>query len=146
MTLTPSERRGALVLLTIFALGAARDLWEARPAARRAVPVDALAPRPFPDPVSPDTGDAGSLAGAGSRVPRPFAAPADPIEINRASAAELEALPGVGPVLAERIVAYRREHGPFRAAEELMAVRGVGPKSFARMRQRIRVSAADTTR
>ena len=50
------------------------------------------------------------------------------ININSASAAELDELPRVGPVLAERIVAWREEHGPFAAVEELDAVDGVGPK------------------
>ncbi|WP_426297766.1 helix-hairpin-helix domain-containing protein [Arthrobacter sp. R-11] len=50
------------------------------------------------------------------------------ININTASAGELDELPRVGPVLAERIVAWREEHGPFAAVEELDAVEGVGPK------------------
>ena len=49
------------------------------------------------------------------------------IDINRADEAELEALPGVGPAIASRIVAYRREHGRFRSWEELEEVSGIGP-------------------
>ena len=48
------------------------------------------------------------------------------ININRASAAELEALRGIGPTLARRIVEYRQEHGPFAAVEDLVRVRGIG--------------------
>ncbi|WP_120521411.1 helix-hairpin-helix domain-containing protein [Arthrobacter celericrescens] len=62
-------------------------------------------------------GGTGSAGGAGARI-----------NINTASAAELDELPRVGPVLAERIVAWREEHGPFAAVEELDAVDGVGPK------------------
>ena len=55
---------------------------------------------------------------------------ADPVEMarlyNAAGADELESLPGIGPVLAQRIVDYRTEHGPFRSAEELMQVEGIG--------------------
>lgn len=48
------------------------------------------------------------------------------VNINTASAQELEALPGIGPVLAERIIAYRSENGGFRAPEELAKVKGIG--------------------
>ncbi|RIK37009.1 MAG: DNA-binding protein [Chloroflexi bacterium] len=50
-----------------------------------------------------------------------------PININTASATALETLPGIGPVLAERIVAYRTEHGPFQDIAELQAIRGISP-------------------
>lgn len=49
----------------------------------------------------------------------------EPLNINTASAAELEALPGIGPVLAERITAYRMEHGPFTSVDQLMDVEGI---------------------
>ena len=49
------------------------------------------------------------------------------IDINHADAAELTALPGVGKVTAEAIVAYRDEHGPFASVEELLLVPGLGP-------------------
>ena len=48
------------------------------------------------------------------------------VNINTAGADELESLPGIGPVLAQRIVDYRTEHGPFRSAEELTQVEGIG--------------------
>jgi competence protein ComEA len=53
------------------------------------------------------------------------------IDVNSVSAAELEALPGVGPALASRIVAYRTEHGRFKSPEELLAVPGIGEKTLA---------------
>ena len=58
----------------------------------------------------------------------PSDAPTGPVivNINTASAADLETLPGIGPVLAARIVAYREENGPFRAPEELSRVKGIG--------------------
>lgn len=52
------------------------------------------------------------------------------VNINNAGARELEALPGIGQVLAERIVAYRDQHGPFRNVRDLMKVSGIGPKKF----------------
>lgn len=61
------------------------------------------------------------------------------ISVNRATASDLEALPGVGPVLAERIVAYREENGPFRAPEDLLDVPGIGESKLASIRDLIRV-------
>ena len=60
------------------------------------------------------------------------------LNINTASVAELEKLPGIGPGIAERIVAYRKEHGPFRRAEHLMMVRGISEQKFRDIRSRIR--------
>jgi competence protein ComEA len=59
------------------------------------------------------------------------------IDLNRATAAELEALPGVGPVLAGRIVAYRDLHGPFTTVEDLLDVGGIGEAKLAAMRDAI---------
>ena len=66
------------------------------------------------------------------------AAPAA-VDLNRATARELEKLPGVGPVLAGRIVAHRQRYGPFRQPEELLAVRGIGPRLLERLRPHVRV-------
>jgi competence ComEA-like helix-hairpin-helix protein len=60
------------------------------------------------------------------------------VDLNRADAAALETLPGVGPVLAARIVAYRDSAGPFRSPDELLEVSGVGPATLARFRDRVR--------
>lgn len=54
-------------------------------------------------------------------------APPPRLDLNRASAAELDALPGIGPVIAERIVAWRQAHGPFRSLDDLTRVSGIGP-------------------
>jgi len=74
---------------------------------------------------------------------RPRARAADPpdarIAVNRASAAELETLPGIGPALAAAIVEERRTGGPFRSAEDLMRVRGIGPALVRRVTSRIRI-------
>jgi competence protein ComEA len=55
------------------------------------------------------------------------------INVNTASAAELEALSGIGPVLAARIVAYREAYGPFGSVEDLEAVEGIGPRTVERL-------------
>ncbi len=61
------------------------------------------------------------------------------IAINQADASSLEALPGVGPVLAERIVAHREANGPFETAEDLLEVPGIGEAKLAAMRDSIAV-------
>lgn len=62
-----------------------------------------------------------------------------PLDLNLATAEQLEQLPGVGPVLAGRIVEYRTEHGGFRSVEQLHEVSGIGPKRFADLEDRVRV-------
>lgn len=61
------------------------------------------------------------------------------VDINKAPASELEKLPGMGRGLAERIVTYRKQHGPFRRVEHLMMVRGISEKKFRELQQWIRV-------
>ena len=56
-----------------------------------------------------------------------------PIDLNRATAQELQKLPGIGPALAERIVAFRNERGRFSKPEELKEVSGIGAKTYARL-------------
>lgn len=53
-----------------------------------------------------------------------------PININTAAAADLDQLPGIGPSLAQSIIAYRDANGPFETLEELMQVPGIGPRTF----------------
>jgi competence protein ComEA len=55
---------------------------------------------------------------------------AGPININLATQAELESLPGIGPVIAQRIIAYRDENGPFTTTEAIQNVAGIGPATF----------------
>lgn len=61
------------------------------------------------------------------------------ININTASAEELEELPRIGPVIARRIVAYREEEGAFQNVEEIMNVKGIGEKTFLQFKDRITV-------
>lgn len=61
------------------------------------------------------------------------------VELNTATAPELRTLPGVGERTAERIIEYREEHGGFEKIEDLMNVRGIGEKTFLRLRPLVRV-------
>lgn len=62
-----------------------------------------------------------------------------PLSVNRADAASLQGLPGVGPVLAERIVAFREANGPFGVVEDLLQVPGIGEAKLASIRDLVRV-------
>ncbi len=87
---------------------------------------------------TPETGTSAPTA-ATSKAPAKAAAkaPAGKININSAGVHELDALPGIGAVVAQRIVSYRQEHGRFQKAEDLMAVKGIGEKLFAKIRPHI---------
>lgn len=60
--------------------------------------------------------------------------PAGPVDVNTASAAQLDELPGIGPSLAAAIIAYRTEHGPFTSLDALERVPGIGPSKLSRLR------------
>ena len=64
-----------------------------------------------------------------------------PVNLNTASASQLESLPGIGARTAERIVEYRQKNGNFKKIEELMNVRGIGEKSFLKLKPLIVVTA-----
>jgi competence ComEA-like helix-hairpin-helix protein len=65
--------------------------------------------------------------------------PAAPLNLNSATAAELDALPGIGPAKAAAILQYRERHGPFAAVEDLARVPGFGVAAVARLRERVAV-------
>ena len=61
------------------------------------------------------------------------------VNLNTATREELEVLPGIGPALAQAILDYRRERGPFRRVEDLLEVPGIGPAKLERLRPLVRV-------
>jgi competence protein ComEA len=63
----------------------------------------------------------------------------DLLDLNAASAQDLDALPGIGPVLADRIVSWRTEHGRFGSVEQLREVSGIGESKFQSLRAKVRV-------
>ena len=135
-----SRQRGALWFVVLCLGGRLLDLFdlpfEARPPS--APPPDTLAvTATMGDTVAAPSGagEPGAVADTGTTPATNTAAARtpEPIAINRASAEELQRLPRVGPVLAARIVAYRREHGSFRAAADLQGVPGIGPRTAARL-------------
>lgn len=73
------------------------------------------------------------------RAPVRAARPTGPIAVNRATAKEFESLDGIGPVLANRIVAYRKTNGPFASVDDLLKVQGIGPSKFAQFKSKLHV-------
>lgn len=125
--LTDAERRGARVLALLLVLGTITDMVRSRhpdwappagisPDAERS-PVSRTDPAQAPD----------SARGA---------TPAS-LDLNSATAEQLDALPGIGPVLAARIVEHRGRHGPFRHVDELLSVPGIGTRLLERVRPQL---------
>lgn len=99
-------------------------------AARRASPA---APTRDARGVTPAPGSGGAAPTADSA-----GAPGAPLDLNTASVAALEALPGIGPRTAAAIVAHRERHGPYASVEALLDVRGIGPATLAEVRPLVR--------
>lgn len=88
-------------------------------------------PVPGEEPPQPAAGPAGdAVSGTGST---------GSIDLNTASAAELEELPGVGPAIAQRILEHREKNGPFTSVDGLLEVSGIGPATLEKIRERATV-------
>jgi competence protein ComEA len=83
--------------------------------------------------IVPRKGAGGSI-GAPSRAAAASGQPAGPVHLNSATLDDLEGLPGIGPVTAQKILDYRQKHGPFTSVDELDAVPGIGPAHMAQLR------------
>ena len=83
--------------------------------------------------VVPRRGAAGAAAAAAS-APTAGSSPSAPLDLNSATLEQLESLPGIGPVTAQKILDYRRQHGAFHAVAELQGVPGIGPAHMAQLK------------
>ena len=132
---------GILALVCAFALG-----WVlGSGGARETVAVTVAAPEetaaaPVPAGETAAAGEApadGASAASAAETQEPTQE--NPLNLNTATQAQLELLPGIGPALAQAILDYRAEFGPFTAPEQLMEVPGIGEKRFAAVEQLIDV-------
>jgi competence protein ComEA len=90
--------------------------------------------------VVPARGPAGAVAAPISGdASAGVAAPTAPVNLNTATAEQLDTLDGVGPATAQKILDYRRQHGGFRSVEDLGQVPGIGPKKLAALRSKVQV-------
>ena len=81
--------------------------------------------------------DATIINSAGKRISKTVHS--GPINVNRATAAQLDSLDGIGPVIAKRIIEYRKVNGPFATVEDLQKVSGIGIAKFAIIKSKLRV-------
>ena len=95
-----------------------------------------LAPGVYVRAGAPRVGDAIAAAGEPGST---GTTPSGLIDLNRADAATLDELPGVGPATAAAIVAHRDEHGPFTSVDELLEVRGIGEAKLAAIRDLVAI-------
>lgn len=87
---------------------------------------------------------AAQTAGSTQGTPAPAAPATQALNLNSATQAQLERLPGIGPATAARILEYRQKNGGFKRIEDLMSIRGVGEKTFLRLKSLVTVTPAKT--
>ncbi len=116
----------------------ARLEWSELPAETAAAPVASRHSAAEPPAAAPVAAPAAPPVRrpAGARTEKPPGGAA--LDLNRATARELEALPGIGPALARRILAYRESEGPFHTVEDLRKVAGIGPARLSRLAGMVR--------
>lgn len=126
------ERTAIAVVVVLLSLVALARVGRSTSASTAAPPPPA-AEAPAIVEVTPDAGPPESLAARALREGRPM-------DLNAATAEDLELLPRIGPALASRIVSYREAHGPFERVDDLRRVRGIGPRTIEGLRHLVTVS------
>lgn len=112
---------------------------EASAAPASEIPLPSRTPAPEPS-VPASAADAAPMEGAASTAEEMPEAPQDGrLDLNTATLEELETLPGIGPVLGQRILDYRAEYGGFQTVDELIYVKGIGEKTLEKIENLVKV-------
>jgi competence protein ComEA len=138
---TTQERRFLAGCLVVFSL--AMGIWGVRYQVRAVQVARAMAAQQqevWPPPAPKHSTRTGAVAASAPVVPT---GPATVVDINVASLAELEELPGIGPALAQRILDSRHNDGPFRSLEDLLRVKGIGPATLQRLAPFVALSGVE---
>ncbi|TAJ07276.1 MAG: helix-hairpin-helix domain-containing protein [Nitrospirae bacterium] len=135
-----------LIKLAMLAAAVALVFWIGWPMPDESGPEEGEGPTPAPMPRAESVRD--SAIGRNTIQPGASGPKAggttdasQKLDLNRATAGELEQLPGIGPVLAQRIVQWRRERGPFKRVDELNHVKGIGEKKLRQIRPLVTVGS-----
>ena len=146
LAITTNEARALIVLLVFFFLGMAIQQW---PRSAPYVEEDYAEVAAAFAAAAPDTSDAQALADSSTTAEEEIdvetkasevqATVSGLLNINEASAAQLQQLHGIGPTLAQRIVEYREQAGGFSTVEELTRVSGIGPRTFEALQDEVAV-------
>ncbi|TAJ23007.1 MAG: helix-hairpin-helix domain-containing protein [Nitrospirae bacterium] len=141
-----------LIKLALLAAAVALVFWVGWPMPDEPGPEgDTKAPVPLPPPQGPSTSRADIGQGrvqSGGKASEDNGQAKSParLDLNRATADDLEQLPGIGAVLAQRILEWRRGHGAFRSVDELDHVQGIGDKKLRQLKPLVTVSQAQPPR
>lgn len=149
---------GALMMLavmgTVWAFQSRQGVSTPPPVAAPVNPAPEVAPPERPAPTEPPPAEPASEtpapaesgpkaekrpAPASESAPLPPLPGSAPIDLNRATKEQLEALPGIGPALAQRIIDDRTARGPFRSVDDLDRVSGIGKKTIDKLRAKVTV-------
>jgi competence protein ComEA len=132
---TARERLAIAVLAGVILTGWGIRLYQHRDSGDPVQIIRGAVQPPAPPVAPPSAPDSAAVPSPSAAAP----AAASLVDINRADAAELDALPLIGPAKAEAVIRYRVEHGPFAKPADIMKVKGIGPGIYARIEKCITV-------